>query len=313
MSYFKILASFLLLLAPSQGSLPRLSQCGGDISSDADSLSYPPPGEPLIPGETCVWTIHLETRTNFRFAISNLSLASNFTDCRDGALRFYSLTNLSPVGAPETLTFCDVLPPAPVIFLPNSVVILVLHVGPNNMAPGAGFNLSWTATNSDPVGTRHLTSFTTAAQGVVKYPVVGAYEPNLAATWLIKTVGAGANTRSDFSLEGLSLGPCSHPSGPCFCDAVILYIVEEEGGRLNETKRFCGDSPSTDFLSNIGSRWILAFFTDGQVEMEAGGFEVIYYPTGDTVPTSTSATTVTTTPTTTTTTTTDPITGRVQF
>jgi len=42
------------------------AKCGGTLKADTNSLSYPGvSGESLIPGETCVWTIHLETTRDF--------------------------------------------------------------------------------------------------------------------------------------------------------------------------------------------------------------------------------------------------------
>ncbi len=127
---------------------------------------------------------------------------------------------------------------------------------------------------------------------------IGDYEPNLMATWLVKTISPQQSTRSDLSLNSIRFESCS-ASSPCLCDALILYQITPTG-LLNETRRFCGEESSA-MIENIESRFILAFFTDFETEAGAqGGFEVIYYPT-DTITTTPTTTTSTTTPTTTTT------------
>lgn len=178
--------------------------------------------------------------------------------------------------------------------MPNSIVVVVLYIGTGNTDPGRGFNISWTGMNSDPLRTKHMSTFTTALQGVVKYPVVEHYEPNLAATWLVKTVSPQQTTRSDFSLDNLLFETCSSSTNPCICDALILYEITE-GGVLNETERFCGERTSA-FFSNIESRFIIAFFTDFETQTGIeGGFEVTYYPTNEVTTTPTTTTTTTTT------------------
>jgi len=71
--------------------------CGGTVTADSNSLSYPGVlGESLIPGETCVWTIHLETTQDFRFNFTEFEVNSSNSACEVGAVRLYSLSNLVP-------------------------------------------------------------------------------------------------------------------------------------------------------------------------------------------------------------------------
>jgi len=67
-------------------------QCGGTITSDSSSLIFPGNSESIRPGETCVWTILLETTRDFRMNFRHFD--SNSTDCEEGGVRIYSLSNL---------------------------------------------------------------------------------------------------------------------------------------------------------------------------------------------------------------------------
>ena len=68
-----------------------LALCGGAIESDADSVSY---SGALLPGEVCVWTIHLTSQFGFGFNFTQLDVHSQSSDCSDGGIRIYALTNL---------------------------------------------------------------------------------------------------------------------------------------------------------------------------------------------------------------------------
>jgi len=75
----------------------RRNPCGGSLKADSNSLSYPGvPGESLIPGETCVWTIHLETTKDFRINFAEFDVNVSNSSCTNGAVRLYSLSNLVP-------------------------------------------------------------------------------------------------------------------------------------------------------------------------------------------------------------------------
>jgi len=75
----------------------RRNPCGGSLKADSNSLSYPGvPGESLLPGETCVWTIHLETTKDFRINFTEFDVNASNSSCTNGAVRLYSLSNLVP-------------------------------------------------------------------------------------------------------------------------------------------------------------------------------------------------------------------------
>jgi len=76
---------------------PKRTECGGSIASDYDVIVYPESGsgESLTRGETCVWTLHLNSTKDFNFNFQKFDLRStspNF-DCSDIGLRIYSLEN----------------------------------------------------------------------------------------------------------------------------------------------------------------------------------------------------------------------------
>jgi len=75
----------------------RRNPCGGSLKADYSSLSYPGvAGESLLPGETCVWTIHLETTKDFRINFTEFDVNASNSTCSDRAVRLYSLSNLLP-------------------------------------------------------------------------------------------------------------------------------------------------------------------------------------------------------------------------
>jgi len=75
----------------------RRAECGGTLKADANSLSYPGvAGESLIPGETCVWTVHLETTRDFRINFTQFDVNASNSFCVNGAVRLSSLSNLVP-------------------------------------------------------------------------------------------------------------------------------------------------------------------------------------------------------------------------
>jgi hypothetical protein len=194
--------------------------------------------------------------------------------------------------------------------------VLVLYASETNNR-GGWFNLTWEGNNFDHLRTKHVTSFSSASSGVIRYPAIGQYETSLAATWVINTDTTQETTRSDLNLETLNLQSCSNPD-PCTCDALLIYQISEQG-LLHETERFCGDSTNT-YVYDLGSRFVLAFFTDFQTQSSDGsGFQAIYFPTTamttdyTTDRTSTSTTTRYTTTTEPESTTTDPPEGAIQL
>jgi len=80
-----------------KSSKPRRNPCGGSLKADSESLSYPGvPGLSLIQGETCVWTIHLESTRDFRINFTEFDVNASNYSCTDGAIRLYSLSNYVP-------------------------------------------------------------------------------------------------------------------------------------------------------------------------------------------------------------------------
>jgi hypothetical protein len=84
-----VLTTLALLLKGSE------SKCGGTVTADADSLIFPGEGDSILPGEVCVWTLHLETTNDFRINFQQFnSSSSTGSDCQGGGMRLYSITNL---------------------------------------------------------------------------------------------------------------------------------------------------------------------------------------------------------------------------
>jgi hypothetical protein len=156
------------------------------------------------------------------------------------------------------------------------VAVLVFYASETNNR-GGWFNLTWEGNTFDPLRTKHVASFSSASSGVIRYPAIGQYETSLAATWVINTDTTQETTRSDLNLETLNLQSCSNPD-PCTCDALLIYQISELG-LLHETERFCRDSTNT-YVYDLGSRFVLAFFTDFRTQSNDGsGFQAIYFPT----------------------------------
>jgi len=69
---------------------------------DSSSISYPGVlGESLIPGETCVWIIHLKTTRNFRIQFTDFDVSASNSSYVDGGVRLYSPSNLVSPGKIE--------------------------------------------------------------------------------------------------------------------------------------------------------------------------------------------------------------------
>jgi hypothetical protein len=192
--------------------------------------------------------------------------------------------------------FCEDKPAEDTFFLGGNVAVLVFYASETNNR-GGWFNLTWEGNTFDPLSTKHVASFSSATSGVIRYPVIGQYETSLAATWVINTDTTQETTRSDLNLETLNLQSCSNPD-PCTCDALFIYQISEQG-LLHETERFCADFTNT-YVYDLGSRFVLAFFTDSQTQSSDGsGFEAIYFPTSMTTTDYTTDTTTSRTSTTT--------------
>jgi hypothetical protein len=83
----------------------KRSQCGGSVTADADSLIFPGKGDSILPGEVCVWTLHLESTNDFRFNFQQFnSSSSTGSDCEGGGMRLYSISNLEPSDRIESYT-----------------------------------------------------------------------------------------------------------------------------------------------------------------------------------------------------------------
>jgi len=157
--------------------------------------------------------------------------------------------------------------------LSGNIAVLVLHVSSSNSQPGSGFTINWQGNAFDPFQTKHLISSSSNDQGVIAYPGIGSYEPNLAATWLVSNEGA-----TDLQLSQLTLESCSN-SDRCNCDALLVYEINSSG-YLSESTRYCSNVTSPDTTSALDNSFVLAFFTDSPAAPngEANGFSAIYYP-----------------------------------
>jgi len=87
----------------------KRTQCGGTIKADSNFLAYPGvAGESLIPGETCVWTIHLETTRDFKINFTEFDVNDSGPSCANGAVRLYSLSNLVPPDSIEEYSYVKI-------------------------------------------------------------------------------------------------------------------------------------------------------------------------------------------------------------
>jgi hypothetical protein len=101
-----LLTTLALLVEGSADELDsKRTQCGGTVTADADSLIFPGEGDSILPGEVCVWTLHLETTNDFRFNFQQFnSSSSTGSDCEGGGMRLYSISNLVPSDRIESYT-----------------------------------------------------------------------------------------------------------------------------------------------------------------------------------------------------------------
>lgn len=173
-------------------------------------------------------------------------------------------------------SFCNGDPPPTEFFLGYSVAVVVLYVGSGNSNAGSGFELNWSGSSVDPFRTKHVSTYSTAAEAFIKYPVSGPYATSLAATWLAKPTAAQIPQRVDLQFENIRLEACSVSGNPCACDGIIMYQVGD-AGTLNETRRMCGQESVASFY-NLEPRFIIAFFTDLEDLSGGEGFTATYYP-----------------------------------
>jgi hypothetical protein len=106
--FLQVVTTFALALLV-QGSdeldSSKRTLCGGTIIADADSLIFPGEGDSILPGEVCVWTLHLESTNDFRFNFQQFdSSSSTGSDCEGGGMRLYSISNLAPSDRIESYT-----------------------------------------------------------------------------------------------------------------------------------------------------------------------------------------------------------------
>ncbi|CAL8112168.1 unnamed protein product [Orchesella dallaii] len=271
------------------------TRCGATIEADAGTLTVPSVGQNIEPGSICIYTIHLQTRSNFRFNISSLNVTGGERDedCSDAAVRIYALTNLVPAESVESYTFCDDNPPptSGSFFLSGNLATVIYHASAN-ASEDSGFTLNFEAVAFQPIPTTHESSYTSATTGLIRYPVEGEYETNRVNTWLIKTSDADANLQLDVLLERIDMEECEANGNftvndVCLCDALIVYEISSTG-ILEERERLCGRSNDTLRIEYLGPNFIIAFFTDHiDVPGQGTGFQVIYKP-HDTATTTTS-------------------------
>jgi hypothetical protein len=102
-----LLLTTLALLVEGSNKLDstKRTQCGGTITADAESLIFPGDGDSILPGQVCVWTLHLESTNAFRFNFQQFnSSSSTGSDCDGGGMRLYSISNLVPSDRIESYT-----------------------------------------------------------------------------------------------------------------------------------------------------------------------------------------------------------------
>jgi len=98
-NYFVNLCVFIVIVLGSTLATreiqPKRLECGGAITSDDGVVEYPGLQETLIEGETCIWTIHLNSTKDFVLNFTKFDVRSNSPsfDCSDGGMRIYSLAN----------------------------------------------------------------------------------------------------------------------------------------------------------------------------------------------------------------------------
>jgi hypothetical protein len=99
------LALALQVEGSDESDTSKRTQCGGTLTADADSLIFPGEGDSILPGEVCVWTLHLESTNDFRFNFQQFnSSSSTGSDCEGGGMRLYSISNLVPSDRIESYT-----------------------------------------------------------------------------------------------------------------------------------------------------------------------------------------------------------------
>ncbi|ODM89833.1 Cubilin [Orchesella cincta] len=283
------------------------SRCGATIEADSGTLSVPAVGQNIEPGSICIFTIHLQTKSNFRINISSLDISGGERDedCSEAAVRIYSLTNLVPADRIESYTFCnDNPPPNDGSFFLSGNLATVIYQVPQNASESSGFTLNFEAIAFQPIPITQESSYTSATSGLIRYPVEGEYEPNRINTWLIKTSDSIQNLELDVVLERIDMEECESNGNfsiteACLCDALIVYEIGHTG-ILEERARLCGRSNDTLRIEYLGTNFIVAFFTDHiDVPGQGSGFQVLYKPhqeaTSTTSPSSTTDSSTTTT------------------
>ncbi|ODM89831.1 CUB and sushi domain-containing protein 1, partial [Orchesella cincta] len=289
---------FTLDKFPSE-EIDQESRCGATIEADAGTLVVPAVGQNIQPGSICIFTIHLQTKSNFRFNISSLDVSGEERDedCSQAAVRIYSLTNLVPADRVESYTFCnDNPPPAGGSFFLSGNLATVIYQASQNASVNSGFTLNFEAITFQPIPITQESSYTSATSGFIRYPVEGEYEANRINTWLIKTSDANPNLELDVILERIDMEECDANGNfsineVCLCDALIVYEIPNTG-ILEERERLCGRSNNTLRIEYLGPNFIIAFFTDYvNVPGQGSGFQVLYKPHEVATTTTTSTTT----------------------
>ncbi|ODM97641.1 CUB domain-containing protein 2 [Orchesella cincta] len=263
--------------------LDQETRCGASIEADSGSLTVPNSGQTIAPGSICIFTIHLQTTNTFRLNISSLDISGGERDedCSEAAVRIYALTNLVPADRRESYTFCNDSPPPPGgSFYLSGNLATVIYQASQNASQNSGFTLNFDGIAFQPIPTIHESSYSSATSGLIRYPVVGEYEPNRVNTWLIKTSDANSNLELDVIIERVDIEECGNGSGnnTCLCDALIVYEITNTG-ILEERARLCGSTEESLTIEKLGPNFIIAFFTDYiQVPGQGSGFQILYAP-----------------------------------
>jgi hypothetical protein len=85
-------------------SQAKRNECGGQLIADSDSVDFPGEGETILPGEVCVWTVHLNSTRDFRLNFKRFNIAASNSRCTEAGVRIYSISNLVPSDRIESYT-----------------------------------------------------------------------------------------------------------------------------------------------------------------------------------------------------------------
>lgn len=248
--------------------------CGGTLEGDEGDLTYPGAGFSINPGENCIWTIHLQTRNDFRMNFTNFDIPGGTAmECPEASLNIYALTNLAPAGELENYVFCNEADTGGRHYLPGNIATVILWTNTDFPMNRSGFSLHWSGSILQLTPTEHSSSYSNSLSGGFLYPFEEEYPPNAGMTWLVHA--SRANNESlqvDINVNSMDLENCTN-TNKCLCDAVIIYQISLTGV-LSELDRFCGERSSEQLL-NIEKDFIIALYSDSVDTLGSGyGFDI---------------------------------------